>query len=180
MGSDWQSGICILEANSHAWQQHLTKRYVTLCHLCVGQSHHDNDVSLAAALSAAAVQEEVQDLADQAALWLKQQQPADSADSVDAQLGAASVQHEGLCRLCLLPLQVMQIPDVEMQPGKHCLVSQHVMNMFFLVCGVGQSHMVSTQVWLTRGGHVRARLHTQLSSDEPAQLVMLCSHVYWC
>lgn len=88
-----------------------------------GQTDEVNvpDSSLAGALDAQQVQQELQSAAGQIAA--QQAEHADS-DNVDSQLSSTVRWCEGLCGLSLLPLDALQMPLARLQSGQPCLVSQ--------------------------------------------------------
>lgn len=86
---------------------------------CAGDDQADTLQSMSTLLTAQEVQQQVQGNTQQALEWLAQSQPQ-HADSSSA---PASMQHEGLCKLSLLPVDVMEMATVQLAPGRHCLVS---------------------------------------------------------
>ncbi len=99
-----------------------------------GEYEVDHQQSLASVLAASTVQQEVQAIAHQSAEWLRRQPKV--SESLDASLGPFLFEREGLCRLCLLPVDVLQMPALEVEPGRQCLVS------YFSICiGLHAVHM---------------------------------------
>ncbi|KAL0038850.1 hypothetical protein WJX79_010660 [Trebouxia sp. C0005] len=83
----------------------------------LGDDQADTLQSMSTLLTAQEVQQQVQGNTQQALEWLAQSQPQ-HADSSSA---PASMQHEGLCKLSLLPVDVMEMATVQLAPGRHCL-----------------------------------------------------------
>lgn len=86
----------------------------------------DGNQSLGSVMSASQTQQQVQDIADQAHDWMKQQQPAEALESGNGSL-PYSMQHEQLCKLSLLPLDTVKLPVVEPLPGIYCLASMEAL-----------------------------------------------------
>ncbi|KAL0024892.1 hypothetical protein WJX77_000588 [Trebouxia sp. C0004] len=83
----------------------------------LGDDQADTEQSLSTLLTAQEVQQQVHGSAQQAAQWLGQSQ----LQHADSSLKPASMQHEGLCQLSLLPVEVMQMATVQLAPGRDCL-----------------------------------------------------------
>ena len=90
----------------------------------VGDGQEGESGCFAAALGAQAVQQEVQQIAHKAAEWLQHWRFYDASEaSKTSAVQQLSPQYEGLCMLCLLPLEVVAMPTVQIHPEQRCLVS---------------------------------------------------------
>lgn len=89
------------------------------CFSITGDSKADLRQHLAAALSAQQVQDEVAEIAVAASEWIGQHAPSGQEPSNDL----SSSDYKGLCRLCLVPIDLVQMPTLQLQPDVHCLVS---------------------------------------------------------
>lgn len=74
---------------------------------------------MAQVLSAHQIQDEVSELAAAASDWVKHH----ASDYQSPSGSTAPDDYKGLCRLCLVPIELMQLPAMQLQPGVQCLVS---------------------------------------------------------
>ena len=64
--------------------------------------------------------------------------------------------HKGLCRLCLVPIELVQLPTVQLQPDVGCLVSLTVKLSMHLsvfpsrVCNVRPAHALGSDQMLAK------------------------------
>ena len=91
---------------------------------CFSPLHRCDPVAgeLADALQAQQLQNEVAEAAVQTADWLRHNVSPELQDLAKAPL---QLQHGELCRLCLMPTAVVQLPVMHLQSGMQCLVSLH-------------------------------------------------------
>ena len=97
-----------------------------------GDAHEDEAQLLTHALSAQHLQREVSEAASRAAEWWQQQTPAvEQAEAEVVTEAASGLDQPQLCRLCLLPTEVVQLPALQLESGKQCLVSSTSVNALY-------------------------------------------------
>lgn len=89
------------------------------CFASVGDSEGALPQQLAGALGAHQVQDEVAEVAAAASEWMRQHTPPGQGPSNDS----LPLNHKGLCRFCLVPIELVQLPTLQLQPDVDCLVS---------------------------------------------------------
>ena len=100
---------------------------------CAGDAHEDETQLLTHALSAQHLQREVSEAASRAAGWWQQQTPAaEQAQPEALAVAAPGLDQAELCRLCLLPTEVVQLPALQLESGKQCLVSATSVNALYI------------------------------------------------
>ena len=86
-------------------------------HADQGDANHPQ--LMAQLLSAHQIQEEVSEIAAGASDWAKQHASGHQRPSAQT----APDDYKGLCRLCLIPIELVQLPATQLQPDVQCLVS---------------------------------------------------------
>lgn len=89
------------------------------CLASTGDSAADLLQQLAGVIGAHQVQDEVAEIAAAAAEWSGQHAPSGQGPSN----GSSPSDNRGLCKLCLVPIELVQMPTLQLQPDVQCLVS---------------------------------------------------------
>lgn len=85
-----------------------------------GDSEADQVQLLSHALNAHQVQDEVAEVAAAASDWMRQHASSGHQRRFN---DSSSLDYRGLCRLCLIPTELVQLPTLQLQHDLHCLVS---------------------------------------------------------
>lgn len=111
------------------------------CFASIGDSETDLPQQLAGAFGAHQVQDEVAAVAAAASEWMSQHAPPGHAPSNDS----PPSDYKGLCRLCLVPIELVQLPTLQLQPDVECLVSLMVTAMQRLQVSLFSSSICSVR-----------------------------------